>query len=187
MESAKFHCRYWNSNTRIAWKVNDLSMSQFPDITTGSLIENGNKVNTLTIPVRSEYNGTEVVCLALFQNGSYEETLPATMTIDHNFGFEEIPSPSSLILAVGDTYTYKCNHSKTDLISWRINQSVLGAEIFPPNVTNLSIHFSDGRRVHTLTIGGLPEHNRTTIQCSAAFSNRQNPDMSPIVTFLTQG
>ena len=146
-------CHYWSLNTRLAWIVNYSSV-HFPDITTGSIIENGIKVSTLTIPARLEYSGTGVVCLAFFQNGSYEETLPATLTIGHNFRFEEIPSPSSLTLAVGDTYSYRCSHSETNLISWRINGSVLGAEIVPLNITNYSIHFSDGCRVHTLTIGG---------------------------------
>ena len=197
-----FRCGYWSSSTRISWRVNGSSASQFPSIVIGSLIDNGNVVNTLTIPARSEYNGTEVVCVAIFSNGSYKETFPATLTVitaPHQTtvepkilpidvsGFEEIPSPSHLILTVGDTYTYRCNHSATDQISWRINQHVLGVEIFPQNFTSSSISFPDGHRVYTLTIVGLSVHNETTIQCWAAFSNGSSPVMSPITTILIQG
>ena len=190
METAVFHCHHWRSN-KITWRVNGSSVSQFPGITARS--------NNLTIPARLEYNGTRVTCLAFFSNGSHEETPPATLTViaatlepkalptDHVLGFEEIPSPPILILAVGETYTYRCNHSQTDRISWRVNGSGLGTEIIPQSITNSSISFSDGRRVSTLTIEGVPEYNDTMIQCKAAFSNGSDPVMSWMVTFLIQG
>ena len=37
----------------IGWRVNGLSFRQFPDITTGSINEDGAIVYTLTIPARS--------------------------------------------------------------------------------------------------------------------------------------
>lgn len=197
-----FRCRHWRSNTTITWRVNGSTVSQFPGIVEGSVRENGTTiVNTLTIPARSEYNGTCVTCLAIFPNTSYEETLPAILTVipaeqmtlepkalpDPVLGFEAIPSPTTLMLTIGETYTFVCNHSETHLISWRVNGSGLGTEIYPQNITHSFIPFSDGRGVYTLTIESIPENNRTKIQCKAAFSNGSAPVMSQVVTILIQG
>ena len=54
----------------INWRVNGSPAGQFFDITVGSMRENGTIVNTISIPVRSEYNETEIVCLANFLSGS---------------------------------------------------------------------------------------------------------------------
>ena len=79
--SAVYRCRHTSPQAIIGWRVNGSSLVQFPDITTGSIDENGALVYTLTIPARSEYNGTVVVCLALFTDGTPpESTPPATVT-----------------------------------------------------------------------------------------------------------
>ena len=44
----------------------------------------------------------------------------------------------------------------------------------------------NGHILHTLTIGGPPEHNETTIQCVAEFMDR-SVEETPVVTFLMQG
>ena len=78
---AVFRCRH-DQSAFIAWRVNDSSLEQFPNITTSSVSENGARVSILTIPARSEYNGTEVVCVAVFLGGSPPEiTPPAVLTI----------------------------------------------------------------------------------------------------------
>lgn len=77
-----FRCRHTSSEAIIGWRVNGSSVVQFPNISSGSINENGNVVYTLTIPTRSKYNGTMVVCVAHFIDGNPpESTPPATLTI----------------------------------------------------------------------------------------------------------
>ena len=92
-----------------------------------------------------------------------------------------------MIVAMEERHVFMCNHSATDEISWRVNGRVLGVDIFPLNVTTDSISLPGSGRVSTLTIGGLPEHNETTVRCAAVFGNRSIPVVSPSVTFLIQG
>ena len=83
-----------------------------------------------------------------------------------------------------------CNHTQTDRIQWRVNGSLLNFEVFPPNIAISIVESSGGGRVSTLTIGGHPKHNRTTIQCLAKLGDKILNDVSevtPIVTFLIQG
>ena len=76
---AVFRCRHPTADI-IRWKVNGTLVSERnppPDImeSTSSRV-----VDTLTITARLEYNGTEVVCVARFDDGSQEEqTLPAVL------------------------------------------------------------------------------------------------------------
>lgn len=78
-------CRHTSPGTIIGWRMNVLSpVSAFPDITTGFIIENGTVVYTLSIPARSEYNGTEVVCLAVFRDGSPIGVANASSNINHH-------------------------------------------------------------------------------------------------------
>ena len=104
-----------------------------------------------------------------------------------NTDFDEVPSPLVMIMTMMETHTYKCNHSRTNMITWRVNGSQLNVEIFPPNIDPKIIQLSDGGRVYTLTIGGLSQHNETTIQCVARFSGLVSPLVSPMTTFLMQG
>ena len=67
---AVFRCRHQSINAFINWRVNGLPSGHFLDARVGSMIENSTIVNTLSIPVRLEYSGTEVECLANFVNGS---------------------------------------------------------------------------------------------------------------------
>ena len=92
-----------------------------------------------------------------------------------------------MIVTIEERYVYRCNHSQTMRINWRVNGSVLVIETFPQNVDNSIISFHDGTKVYTLTFGGLFEHNETTIQCVASNDNGSDPDVTPIVLFLIQG
>ena len=47
--------------------------------------------------------------------------------------------------------------------------------------------FPNGNKVYTLMIGGMFEHNETTIQCVATFDDGSNPVMTQTVLFLMQG
>ena len=106
----------------------------------------------------------------------------------HLSGFVEVPSPPVMIVTMEERHVYMCNHSQADRIFWRVNDGVLGSEVDPPNVATEPISLPGGGRVYTLTIGGLPEHNETSIQCSAAFDDESIPEqVTPKVTFLIQG
>ena len=73
-QEAVFRCRDPTA-INIGWILNRSEVmvaSPPPGITLGS--------NTLTIVTQSNYNETEVVCLALFRNGSVE-TPPVTLLI----------------------------------------------------------------------------------------------------------
>ena len=83
VELVDFRCRHQSPEAIIGWLVNGSSVGQFPDITIGSVTEDGTKVYTLTIPARSEYNKTTVVCVALFVNGSPPESTPPTTLMFH--------------------------------------------------------------------------------------------------------
>ena len=78
---AVFRCRHQSSDAFINWRIDGSPAGQYFDITVGSTNENGTIVNTLTIPARSEYNGTEVVCVAYFLNGSPEITSAVVLII----------------------------------------------------------------------------------------------------------
>ena len=91
------------------------------------------------------------------------------------------------MVTLEETYTYRCNHSRTNLTNWRVNGHILDAEINITGINHTVISYPDGALVNTLTIGGPYQHNRTTIQCIAAFRDGSSPDMSPNVTLLIQG
>ena len=76
-----FRCRHMSSNAFIFWRVNGLPSRDFPDIRSGSVNENDNIVHTLTVPAEPQYNGTEVVCFAVFLDGSPTEMTPAATII----------------------------------------------------------------------------------------------------------
>ena len=71
-----FRCQHGLLDREISWRVNGSLIGQFPDITQNSISENGTIRDTLIIPARSEYNGTEVVCLAVSADGSIREESP---------------------------------------------------------------------------------------------------------------
>lgn len=81
---AVFRCRHSTADY-ISWMVNELSHRHFPeDIVTSSANDhNGTLVSTLTIPARLQYNGTKVVCVAIFFSGSPTpiKTPPVILTV----------------------------------------------------------------------------------------------------------
>ena len=81
-KNALFKCRHQVQDANIGWRINGTSIGQYLDVTRGVVPENNSLVETLTIPALLEYNGTTVVCLAFFIDGSPLESTPAvTLTI----------------------------------------------------------------------------------------------------------
>ena len=78
-EKAVFHCRYPEAS--IFWKINDervLVNSAAINVTSS-----GDQISdTLTITAEPEYNGSEVVCVALLSNFSLRQTPPVYLLID---------------------------------------------------------------------------------------------------------
>ena len=72
---AVFRCQHSTANN-IDWIVNGsfVGRSPPPDITLGIITEGDNPVDTLTIVARHDYNGTTIVCVAVFRDGSPDET-----------------------------------------------------------------------------------------------------------------
>ena len=79
---AVFRCQHPTAFI-ILWRVNGslVGWNPPPDITPGiTRDDSGNLVDTLTITARLEYNGTVVVCVARFDDGSPDEqTEPALL------------------------------------------------------------------------------------------------------------
>ena len=92
-----------------------------------------------------------------------------------------------MVVTLIEQHTYKCSHPAADRISWRVNDKVLGADIFNiPGIEYTDTVSNPGDTIYTLRIQGLPRNNETTIQCTAVFAD-QSPLTSPIVIFLIQG
>ena len=72
---AVFRCRHSTADA-IDWRVNRTFVGRNPppDITLGIITEGGNLVDTLAIVASLDYNGTTIVCVAVFRDGSPDET-----------------------------------------------------------------------------------------------------------------
>ena len=86
-QQAVFRCQNLNADI-IAWHVNELqelitvnNQPEDPGITVGISLDG--TLNTLTIVAQSNYNGTIVVCVAVFIHNQMldEESSPANLTI----------------------------------------------------------------------------------------------------------
>ena len=93
-----------------------------------------------------------------------------------------------MIVTIEERYEYRCNHSQTSrMINWRINGSILGIRNISQSIDTAILSFPNDDKVYTLTIGGLREHNETTVQCIATFDDGSNPVETNTVLFLMQG
>ena len=80
-EAAVFRCRHPTA-VAIAWRVNGSTVGQIPppDIIPGTARDDDSMlVNILSIIACPECNGTEVVCVAVFFDGSYPEVSPTAV------------------------------------------------------------------------------------------------------------
>jgi hypothetical protein len=101
--------------------------------------------------------------------------------------FNEFPSPMLMVVTLDEQHTYKCSHPAADRISWRVNDTRLGADIFIiPGIEYTDTISHSYEAIHTLRITALPRNNESTIRCTALFVE-QSPQTSPVVTFLIQG
>ena len=74
---AVFRCRHQRIEAGIHWLINGSLSILYPDVVDSFIREsNGTCVETLTIPAIPGYNGTEVVCVATFIDGSPSEVTP---------------------------------------------------------------------------------------------------------------
>ena len=82
-DQAVFRCQHSTADN-IRWRVNSYFVGRnHPEDIVPGIDQDSNNilVDTLTIRVREEYNGTEVVCVAQFDNGTPdEETQPAILS-----------------------------------------------------------------------------------------------------------
>ena len=79
-DGAVFRCRHTSINAFISWLIDGLPSNNDPNVLPVPINESGIIVNALTVPATSEYNGTQVVCVAFTSNGR-EETPPVMLTV----------------------------------------------------------------------------------------------------------
>ena len=88
-QQALYRCHHETADV-IRWRVNGtlLSNSMTPiGITPGTLrATNNNLVQTLTIAGRTDYNGTAVICVAMFDDGNDDETTDAAFLYVNGLG-----------------------------------------------------------------------------------------------------
>ena len=81
-ETVLFRCRHVRLDAIIAWLINGTLSRLYPGVKDNFIQESdGTFVDTLTILATPQYNGTEVVCLASFIDGSAEERSPPVTLI----------------------------------------------------------------------------------------------------------
>ena len=74
---AVFRCRHQRMEADITWLMNGTSSKEHRDVVDGFILDSNDiRIETLTIPAIPEYNGTEVVCVATFFDGSPSEVTP---------------------------------------------------------------------------------------------------------------
>ena len=85
--------------------------------------------------------------------------------------------PSSQVVFVGEEAVFRCHHSTSRLIDWRVNRTLLDRP--PPSYILLdTVPNEDGTLVNILTITARPEYNETVVECEAVFRNAP-PELSP--------
>ena len=82
-----FRCQHQSLHAVITWRVNGSLVDLFPNATQ----DNSGNTGSLTITsIQAEYNGTEVVCVAIFLdiNTPREETPPVTLTVIEGWSYK---------------------------------------------------------------------------------------------------
>ena len=74
-----FRCRYDQADG-IIWKLNGGSILDYDGVVDSHIIEDGIRVDTLTVPVIPAYNRSTVVCSAIV-DGSFVDTPAAVLII----------------------------------------------------------------------------------------------------------
>ena len=76
-EGAVFRCRHSSADAFINWFIDGSRPGAGP--ISQRVNESGTLIDTLTIPATPDFNGSQVVCVAILNER--EETPPATLTI----------------------------------------------------------------------------------------------------------
>ena len=95
-ENAVFRCRHPNASI-IRWRRDGelLGRNLPPDITPGTERDINNfLVQTLTIVAGPQYNGTEIVCVAKFDNGNQDEMTPPVTLQGSYIIYQTVSLPS---------------------------------------------------------------------------------------------
>ena len=115
-DTATFRCRHGSADV-IRWRVDQVLISADPstDITPDIVREGDHIVHTLTIVARREYNGTEVECVARFDDHSPDEqTAPAIL---HILGMINALSESISMIDICTCIPIVWNNSKSMVLS----------------------------------------------------------------------
>ena len=185
-------CRHTSSDANTFWRVNGSPSGQFSDIRSGSVNESGTIVHTLTIPAEPQYNGTVVVCVGVFFDGSPTEVTPAAtilfftraVSLQEITYFDITPSPLTVAVEQG-TATFQCQHPLAIAIGWRVNGISLNVATLQ-NISDASVGTPNGV-ARILSIGTLLVYNGTTIECIVTFIDGSLPQFTTPVPLVIQG
>ena len=92
-------------------------------------------------------------------------------------------------MTIGDQAIFYCNHSATQDIAWRVNETSLSV-LNLPTITTRRIRLQDsvgGGFIHELSIQALAEYNQTSVQCLAYISGSSAELSMPGARILIQG
>ena len=100
-------------------------------------------------------------------------------------GFLEVPRAT--IVAVGKSAKFYCNHSTTQDIAWRVNDTSLSVlKLSTITTQRIRVQTNDTGFVYELAIQALTEYNQTSVHC-LAYIDGSPVEYSPEVTMLIQG
>lgn len=95
--------------------------------------------------------------------------------------------PSSLNVTIGEQAVFYCNHSATQDIAWRVNETSLSV-LNLPTITTRRFRPQDSLGfIHELTIQALAEYNQTSVQCLAYISGSPAELSMPRANMSIQG
>ena len=83
--------------------------------------------------------------------------------------------------------TFHCRYLLADVISWRVNGTLLNTAATFSNISAISFAGVNGVSTHILSIGTLLVYNGTTIECVAVFIDGSSPQYTAPVPLFIQG
>ena len=98
---------------------------------------------------------------------------------------EPYASNIEVILAVGETAVFRCQHCSSDNIMWRLNRTLILNSSVTHNVSVTHTSQSPCGILFALTISDIERYNQTTIQCEANVMG--SPNVATPVKLLVQG
>ena len=101
-DTAAYRCKHDTADI-IRWRVNGslIGRNPPPDVTSNIVTDkNGDLDGTLTIVAHLEYNQTEIVCVARFDDGSPEEITSSVLLIIHQGKIKNADDDTTLTIYV---------------------------------------------------------------------------------------